>query len=161
MLRRWSQFRLRTLFGIFVISSVALWWLFRPIKVDEAFGPGLTTSYTIRLGIDGQYYFVGPATLFYAGGSRSAFSEVDRWRKSEYEPVFENSAVTKHWHEDGRELTRNEWFAYLSTDYIPRQMNGEAISTESEWREIARKSVAQGQILPAAPSDSTRTGIED
>jgi hypothetical protein len=162
MLRRWPQFSLRTLFGIFVISSVALWWWFRPIKVEEAWRAhsyGLTASYTVRRGINGQYYFVGPAALVYADGSRSALSEVDRWRQTEYEPDFENSAVTKYWHEDGRELTRHEWWAYLATDYIPRQINSQAIITELEWREIARKSVIQGQALPNFP-DLTRTEID-
>jgi hypothetical protein len=121
---------------VFVLS-IALWWWFRPISVEEPWGNGdLTMQYRIRRSWNGERRYVGPATLRYENGNIAVLSNVDGIEWKSIDPTAD-SYQARYWHEDGRELNFTEWFFYMSTDYFPRRMNGEPINTEQEWRHSA------------------------
>jgi hypothetical protein len=139
--RPW-RFSLRALLAVTLVASAGLWWWFRPISVEKPWAYGLTIHYQIRRSWNGDRYYVGPATLRYQNENISAISNVNGLKWNSVDP-FGDVEQAKYWHEDGRKLSSSEWFLYLSTEYIPRNMNGEPINTEEEWRrmnaELAKK----------------------
>jgi hypothetical protein len=119
-----------------VVASVGLWWWFRPVAVKEDYvGYGLTMEYKTRRSWNGDKYYVGPATLRYKNGNISAINNVNGLKWNSVSP-FSDVEQGQYWHEDGRKLSWSEWFLYVSSEYIPRNMNGEPSSTEEEWRQM-------------------------
>jgi hypothetical protein len=121
--------------AIITVASIGLWWWFRPITVEEPWAYGLTTQYQIRRSWNGDRYYVGLAILRYDNGNISAISNVNGLKWNSVSP-YGDSEQDQYWHEDGRKLSWSEWSLYLSTEYIPRNMNGEPVNTEVEWRQM-------------------------
>ena len=145
------------LLAFMVIASVAFWWWFRPVVVEEPWSVayGLTLEYKTRRSWNGHQYYVGPAILRYKNGNLAAKGIVDGF---EHESItfFSQDDHFLYWHEDGRKLLWHEWFFYISSEYIPRQMNGEPISTEDEWRRMA---VEFEKAHPELRDDKKKTAV--
>jgi hypothetical protein len=135
-----QRFSIRALLALTLLVSVGLGWWLRPIYVEEPWGAGygLTIQYHVRRGWNGDRYYVGPATIRYENGKASVIGYVDGLKEKSV-AFGSDDGHSKFWHEDGRELNGTGWFFYMSQDYLPRQMNGEPISTEEQWRPEAAK----------------------
>lgn len=136
--RPWATFRLRTLLIGIGLFSGGLWWWFRPFTVYESAGYGMTCHYTARRSWDGRRYYLGPAILVYPNGRLAAKdNNVDGVEVNSVSLWGENDKC-EYWLDDGTKLgCHEEWFAFLSFDFIPRQMHGEPLKTEKQWRAIA------------------------
>ena len=60
--------------------------------------------------------------------------------------TLSDDATYEYFLEDGRKLACwEEWFAFQSFDFMPRQMDGEPLKTEKEWRAVAAEMKAAVQ----------------
>jgi hypothetical protein len=117
--RSWFQFRLRTLFVVVLIASVGLWLWTKPFAVEDDWGGyyGWTTNYQLRRGWNGRRYFVGPATLTYQNGQLAARGNVNGIEE-ETLTFWIGDEHFEYWREDGQKLNWEDWFLYVSTDYL-------------------------------------------
>jgi hypothetical protein len=120
-------------------AAILVWWQ-RPFIVKESFYNGAwNMETTVRRGFNGRLYHHGTTTRYFANGKKAVELEIDG-----AEAGFESNGVdwfpgTRYWHEDGRELTWRESLAYGSLEYLPREMNGQPVLTEPEWRAHLRE----------------------
>jgi hypothetical protein len=62
----------------------------------------------------------------------------------------------EYWHEDGRKLKWKEWFFFLSNDYFPRQIHGDMIRTEDDWRRALSHFEAEFDNGPAEKAQAEK-----
>jgi hypothetical protein len=146
------RFSLRTLLVTVFLASIALYWWYSPVSVKEPWGPasGLTLEYKTRRNWDGRKHYVGPVLLRYENGHVAAVSKLDVSKAGTF---FVGDKYFDYWHEDGRRLDWTEWFMYISTDYIPRQMDGKPINMEPAWRRLAAESKKKNPLPPELRAD--------
>jgi hypothetical protein len=138
-IRSWLQFSLRTLLIVPAIFSIALWWWFRPYAVEEADFYGMSRHYIVQRSWNGRKHYEGSVSLKYRDGKLAVRTDVDGVEVGTISLWGEGDERSEYWHTDGRKLQWDEWFMYMSGDYIPRQMRGESMMTEDEWRKAVEE----------------------
>lgn len=148
--KRWRQFTLKgLLLTILVMSALLAWWQ-RPFVIKESYYDGAwKMESTVRRGWDGRLYHHGPTTRYFANGKKAVEIEIYGAEAGPDSDDVTDLPGTKYWHEDGRELTQRESFAYWSMEYLPRQMDGEPLLTEPEWRAHLREKKAEYDQIDA------------
>jgi hypothetical protein len=163
---RHLQFRLHSLFILMLVASIALWWWFRPTTIEERWGvaSGLRLQYTTQRKWNARRYYVGPVVLRYENGNVAAKGNLDGIAHHSI-TFFVGDDQFQYWHEDGRKLTWKEWFSYVSTDYLPRKWNGEAILTEENWRRIPgddekNSGSSSAAVVPESSNQTRKSAVD-
>ena len=80
---------------------------------------------------------MGPARLVYPNGNLAAKGNVDGVEVDTL-IFWTGNDRFEYWLDDRRKLACwEEWFAFQSNDFIPRQIHGKPLMTEEEWRALA------------------------
>ncbi len=141
---RWWQFTLKGLLLSMVAFSAILAWWQRPFIVKQSFYNGACNiETTVRRGWNGRLYHHGTTTRYFANGKKAVEIEIYGAEAGPDSNGVEGLPGTRYWHEDGRELTWRESWVYWSMEYLPREMSGEHIMTEPEWRAHLREKKAE------------------
>ena len=88
------RFQLRTLIVLVTVVAILLAYWTHPVVVEEVwFGGRLRTEIVIRRGFDGNRYYDGPVTAYYANGQKAA-------QVSLHDVVYDDNAVSPLLHPD-------------------------------------------------------------
>jgi hypothetical protein len=83
---------------------------------------------------NGKKRYKGTLFLKYNSGEIATSIYADGKEVGTVEGWGGDDELSRYWHTDGRQLEWDEWFMFMSLDYVPRQMGGTPAGTEVEWR---------------------------
>lgn len=124
---RRCQFSLRQLLLFTLALCVFLGWWFHPYIVEESvYNGAMTFKYRVRRHWNGSLHHYGPVRMFYENGTKGAESVVYGAKVGDVGLMGEG-VTPRYWKDDGTEVSFEEWFMFVSLEYLPMLMHGESL----------------------------------